>query len=226
MRAVRRKTLLSFAAFVAFSVVAGPARAQGVAANDTAGFYLGAFAGYANGSYQSAVSPSIDHEPAGQFAGVRAGWNRSVGSFVFGAEADVALASVDGDDSITVSGFKSDVSHDINYLSTVRARVGGIAGRAMIYGTAGLALADLDNQLVVSASGNEVGRDEEGSRHTGWAAGAGLEFAITQRMSLTAEYLHIDMREEEVRVNIGGFPFTDEGDLDLNTFRFGVNFRF
>ena len=96
----------------------------------------------------------------------------------------------------------------------------------MIYGTAGLAFADLDNQLVVSNSGQEVGRDEESSHHTGWAAGAGVEFPLTPRISITAEYLYMDMEEEEVTVDIGGFPFTDQGDLNLSTLRFGVSFRF
>ena len=124
----KTKTLLSVAIAFALIMFAESARAQGGAQNDLAGFYVGALAGYANGSYQSAASPEIDHEPSGQFIGIRAGLNRPFGSFVFGIEADVAFASIDGEDTITVSGFKSDVSHDINHLSTLRARVGGITG--------------------------------------------------------------------------------------------------
>lgn len=207
-------------------IFAGRAQAQNPGQEDFAGIYVGVFAGYADGSYVSETSPEIDHEPTGEFLGIRAGWSRPYGSWLFGIDADTAFTSIDGEDTITVSGFKSDVSHDINYLSTLRARVGGRAGPAMIYATAGFALADLDNQIVVTAGAQEVGHDEESSRHTGWAAGAGVELPLTQRISVTAEYLYVDMGEEEVTVEIGDFPFTDKADLNLSTLRLSVNLRF
>ena len=226
MRNAKMTILFSSAMVILGLMTVGSARAQGSAQNDLAGFYVGAIVGHADGSYQSASSPEIDHEPSGQFVGLRAGWNRASGLFVFGIDADVAFASIDGEDTVTVSGFKSDVSDDFNYLSTLRVRVGGRTGRAMLYGTAGFAFAELDNKLVVSTSGQEVGRDDVRSRHTGWTAGAGLEVPLTQRISITTEYFYVDMQEEEITVNIGTFPFTDKGDLNLNTLRFGVNFRF
>ena len=87
-------------------------------------------------------------------------------------------------------------------------------------------MADLDNKLVVSYNGQHVGSDEESSFHTGWTAGVGVEFPITQNIALGAEYLYIDMGKEEVTMNIGGYPITDKGDLNLNTIRLGIKYRF
>jgi len=222
------KKLLGMAAFIlaALMVYAGPAQAQDEGQKGLSGFYVGALAGYADGTYQSDISEEVDHEPAGALLGFQVGWSRSFGSFIFGIDGDIAYTSIDGEDSITLMDYKSDVSHDINYLSTLRARFGGMAGRALIYGTAGLAVADLDNKLVVSYMGQEVGRDEESSFHTGWTAGLGVEFPITPKISFGAEYLYIDMGKEKVSMEIGGYPVVDKGDLNLNTIRLGINFRF
>ena len=204
-------------------IVARPMAAQ----NNLTGFHVGALAGYASGTYESGTTAGIDHEPSGGFLGGQIGWSGQFGSWIAGVDGDLAFTSIEGDDNVTVSGFKSDLSSETNYLGTLRGRLGGMAGATMIYGTAGIAMADLDNHIVVSnAAGAEIGRDTEGSRHTGWVAGVGFEFPITPRVSFDAEYLYIDMGDEEVTVNIGAFPFTDTGDLNLSTVRAGINFRF
>jgi outer membrane immunogenic protein len=201
-------------------LVPGMTEAQGLT-----GFHVGILGGYTDGTYQSEVSPGIDHEPSGGLIVVQAGWDRHVGALIIGIDGDIAFAPVDGGDSITVSGFKSDVSSDLDYIGTLRGRVGGMAGPGMIYGTAGIAVAEVNNKLVVSSGGLEVGRDNETSRHKGWTAGAGVKYPMTLRLSFEAQYLYIDMHDEEVTMSIGTFPFTDEGDLNMSTFRVGVSFH-
>lgn len=211
------------ACIVVFMTCAGTLCAQ----TSLTGFHIGALAGYAEGAYESGTTPGIDHEPSGGYWGGQIGWSGSFGSLIAGVDADLAFTSLEGDDNVTVSGFRSDLSSEVNYLGTLRGRLGWMAGNAMIYGTAGLAIADLDNHIVVSsAAGAAVGRDTEGSQHTGWVAGAGVEFPITPKISFDAEYLYIDMGDEDVTVNIGAFPFTDTADLNLSTVRVGINFRF
>ncbi|MBN2438323.1 MAG: porin family protein [Deltaproteobacteria bacterium] len=209
-----------------FTMSAGPAQAQGVGQKGLSGFYVGALIGYATGEYSSDMSEQVDHEPTGGLLGVQMGWSLSSGPMIFGIDADIARTNIEGEDSITMMGYKSDVSHDINYLGTVRGRVGFMAGPVLIYGTAGLAMADLDNKIVVSYNGQLIGSDEQDSWHTGWTVGAGIEYPITPNFSVGAEYLYIDMGREEVTMNIGGYPATDKGDLNLNVARLGFKFRF
>jgi outer membrane immunogenic protein len=220
--------LLGTVAFfmAALTVYAGTAQAQNIGQKGLSGFYVGALLGYATGEYSSDISEQIDHEPTGGLLGVQVGWSLSTGPMVFGIDADVARTNIEGEDSVTTIGYKSDVSHDINYLGTVRGRVGFMAGPVLIYGTAGLAFADLDNKLVVSYGGQLVGSDEQDSWHTGWTAGLGVEYPITPNFSVGAEYLYIDMGREEITMHVGGYPVTDKGDLNLNVGRLGFRFRF
>lgn len=208
------------------TMYAGPVQAQTPDLKDFSGFYVGGLLGYADGSYTSDVSEVIDHEPSGGLFGVQVGWSRPYGSILFGIDGDFAFSSIDGEDTITVQGYRSDVSHDINYLSSIRARLGFMAGPVLLYGTAGLGMADLDNKLVVSAGGQHVGSDEESSWHTGWTAGVGIEYPMTANLVVGAEYLYFDMGKEEVTMDIGGYPMTDKGNLDLNTFRVTLKYRF
>lgn len=221
------RPLLRSVAFLLFGVVfyGGAVQAQ-QGADDLMGFHVGVLGGYADGSYESAATAEIDHEPSGSLYGIQMGWTMPAGDYVFGLVGDVAKTSIDGEDTITVQGFRSDSFHEVNYLGTVRARFGAMAGRALLYGTAGVAFADLENDMVVSSGGVEVGRDGEDTWHTGWAAGFGVEYAMSDAVSINAEYLRTDLGEDDVTLDIGGFPFTDKGDLALNMVRVGVNVRF
>jgi opacity protein-like surface antigen len=149
-----------------------------------------------------------------------------VNTLLIGIEADIAATTIDGDDSVTLSGFTSDLTHDLKMLSTVRARIGGIVGNAAVYGTGGFATARVDGVLVVTASGAEVGRNTFKSTHMGWTYGAGIDVSINERVSLTADYLWVDFKPEEVALTIGGFTMTDRGDLNTHTVRVGLNVRF
>jgi outer membrane immunogenic protein len=211
---------------VALTMYAGPVQAQDEGQKGLSGFYVGALVGYAKGEYSSDMSAEIDHEPSGGLLGVQMGWSRPVGPVILGIDGDIAYTKIEGEDSITLMGYKSDVEHDVNYLGTLRARLGVMAGPMLIYGTAGFAFADLDNRLVVSYYGQRVGSDEASSWHKGWTAGLGVEYPITPNIALGAEYLYVDMGKEEVTMSIGGYPVTDKGDLNLNTFRFGIKYRF
>ncbi len=190
------------------------------------GFYIGVLAGYGTGSYTSAINNAVDHEPSGGLFGGKAGFSHVAGSLMVGIEGDVSYSAIDGEDTITLLDYKSDLSHDVTMLSTIRGRVGGVFGNAMVYGTAGVAFGRVDNAIRVTFHGLEVGSDTQTSSHTGWTAGVGLEYAASERISFGGEYLRVDMSPEEIVMDIGGYKATDKGDLNLNTFRFGLNIHF
>jgi outer membrane immunogenic protein len=223
-----RKKLLGTVAFLlaALLMYAGPSQAQDEGKKGLSGFYVGALVGYATGEYSSDISSDIDHKPNGALLGIQGGWSHPYGPIIFGIDGDIAYTWIKGDDEITTMGYRSDVKHDINCLGTIRPRLGVMAGPALIYGTAGLAFANLDNKLVVSYNGQRVGSDEKNSWHIGWTAGGGVEYPINSRISLRAEYLYIDMGKEEITMNIGGYPITDKGDLNLHTIRLSIQYRF
>jgi outer membrane immunogenic protein len=88
----------------------------------------------------------------------------------------------------------------VDYVGSARARLGYAWDRMMLYGTGGLAF--------VRAGGAGVHQSD-----TGFALGGGLEWAFAHRWSAKVEYI------------FHGFD-TAIGDSDIQTVKFGVNYRF
>jgi outer membrane immunogenic protein len=139
-----------------------------------------------------------DAEPVGGIAnhnggliGVTLGYNFYVNpSWIVGLEGDI--------------GYFSHSDH--KYLGTARVRVGYAAGRLMPYITYGLAvMQDAENQF--------PGETNAGARF-GATIGAGLEYAITQNISVKGEYLYLDTTE-----------FNGDGPYG-SIVRAGLNWRF
>src|SRR5690606_10784453 len=104
---------------------------------------------------------------------------------------------------------------DINSFASVRARLGLAIDRAMPYVTAGYGWADVDARL--------LGIGEDSKTHDGWVYGGGVELALRPDLSIRGEYLHYDLGSEDY--TYGGLgPF--RADLDFQTVRVGVNYRF
>jgi outer membrane immunogenic protein len=103
-------------------------------------------------------------------------------------------------------------------FGTARGRLGYAWDRFMLYGTGGFAWAE--NDATVTGPGIAVSQSQT---HTGWAAGAGIEWAFADRWSAKVEYMHLDLGSETYASNIlGGVSV----DTQLDTVKFGVNYRF
>jgi opacity protein-like surface antigen len=141
------------------------------------GVFIGAFGGYAWGT---ATSP-VDFDLNGYLLGVNAGANFTLGSgIVAGIVGDLAWSNVDDDHVfLPPSGF------DVNWIGSVRGRVGYDAGAFMPYLTAGVAFA---NATLTDIGGGEVGTNT----HLGWTLGAGLEVKATDNLSLDLAYRYSD----------------------------------
>jgi outer membrane immunogenic protein len=170
---------------------------------DWTGFYLGASLGYGWAEALHGGDPTDPSDLQGGLVGIQAGYNYQMDSLVVGIEADLALAGiVEGDDT---QHFQDD--DGINALSTVRGRIGFAAGDLLFYGTAGLALANLDTY-------------DESQLLTGWVAGVGAEYKVTEDISLKAEYLYHDFGSNYVD------GYGDDFDITASTVKVGLNFHF
>ena len=169
------------------------------------------------GEMSSATFPSLDSSDPAFVGGVHAGYNWQSGSYLFGLEATASALAGESNDHYTIpsatlisaglgaitdpaDGFVSDWSHSVEWLATARARAGYLVNPdAFLYLTGGLAvggvrsdasftgLIDHGVPTLVSVSSN--------SRETqvGYAVGAGAEAALTDRLSIRAEYLFVDL---------------------------------
>jgi outer membrane immunogenic protein len=165
-----------------------------------AGPYLGGTLGYEWGNVGN--NPT---KPSGITGGIEAGYNWQNGPFVFGVEGDINLTGAD--DTFAPWKFSNP------WFGTLRGRAGYAMNNILLYGTVGLAYGTIRAQSLA------LGIEESRTTY-GWAAGAGLEVALSGNWSAKAEYLYIDLNDRS-------FALTGtEHGLTSSVLRFGVNYRF
>lgn len=195
-------------------------------------------------------------EADGWLGGLQIGYNQQVSKIVFGIEADFSFTEFDGDETYRTRNFLAgqggDLFYDkahkpkLDYFGTVRGRLGYDFAGILPFVTGGLAWGKTDAHLqvdqfsggVVWARGWEIneasGRVDE--EHVGWTAGAGVEGKVAAGWSLKAEWLHVDLGQEDYLFvgahNIGplaGQPFATDSfpaDLEFDVYRIGFNYHF
>ena len=182
-----------------------------IAINNWTGFYIGAMGGYAQENSSGIGNLS------GGFAGGTVGYNWQTGKLVLGVEADAAWSDVGA--SIGFPGLAT-ASDKIRDMGTVRGRIGYAFDQVLIYGTAGYAWAD--NRMTATVLNVSL---SDSHFHSGWTAGAGVEFMVAPKWSVKAEYLY---RSFESQNYFNGFipGGVASGTANLNSVQVGVNYHF
>jgi high affinity Mn2+ porin len=221
-------------AAVAFGALApgGPAAAADLPlkaarphpAFDWSGFYIGAHTGYHRGSSRATLAdPALstaNSVVSGVIGGVQAGYNYRVASgLLFGVEADLSFPNYLPTNHV-VAGFataRSTAEERWDYVGTARGRVGYASGRWLAYATGGFAWAG--ERFLNTPAAVDVEEKHIGIR-TGWAAGAGLEYAFAPHWSVRLEYLYARFGKADVRFP-SGTQFSST--LDFQSLRLGLN---
>lgn len=209
------------------------------------GFYLGAHAGYGWGSFKptdvdpvfaALIEEELEHDPSGGVFGIQAGYNWQRERWVFGVEGDVAGTGIEGkldyDFDIVNGGTDTFTDHqtsELQYLATLRGRLGVNVGSMLFYATGGLALAKVDSTFSVTVAGAGPLLDgavsgSDSVTHVGYAVGGGVETWLRPDVSFKAEYLYADLGEKTHQPvdGVPGEPFS----LDMQLVRFGLNYHF
>lgn len=166
------------------------------------GVYAGVQAGYSwerdrtkefftqGGSY---TGVQFDYHPDTALAGGHVGVNYQFGALVLGAEGDLEAIRARG--GFNDAGGRSPVDPGgvgrvrRDWQASVRGRIGYAMDRMMIYATGGAAFSEFDYFFY-----NPVARAGEGTSkmRTGWTAGIGVNYAITDHLIAGLEYRHTD----------------------------------
>lgn len=245
MRAVTLKLLAAagVAALVSFSAQAAdlpeappPAPAY-VPEYSWTGMYVGAHAGYGWGEAENTLALKVGGDTLGEaeldaidvdgaIAGGQIGYNYQIGSFVIGAEADLSWSGIEGEVGVGDDDFGASLSHDINWIGTVRGRAGVALDRFLVYATGGVAFADVDTTVDINTPFGDYSKTDSNT-HVGWTAGAGVEAFITPNLTAKVEYLYVDLGEEEnVLAEFGRAAITTDTDLTAHMVRGGINYKF
>lgn len=261
-----KKTLLSLAALTVISAPALAAdmsmKRHGLMMPPSftwSGFYAGANAGYAFGertatttgtaAFNTLVAPgfvpgALKVKPEGFIGGVQAGYNAQFGAVVAGVETDIQFGNLKGTSSFTggtILGTQLTTSarSDLSYLGTVRARLGvAAAERLLIYATAGLAYGEVKTgaRVVGVQAPGLVWDGASKSMRTGFAVGAGAEYAFTNNLTLKAEYLYYDLGKSSALAlgnaavrgvgALNGIDYANEVSNSGSILRAGANVKF
>jgi opacity protein-like surface antigen len=194
--------------------------------------------GFPSGGFSGIIPPvptSTSATTDGFIGGFQAGYMRQFDAFVFGFEQDIMIGAPSGQviSTGTASGFPFAMTQqqEIDWLATMRARVGFAPNdQFMVYATGGLAVGGVktSTNLTFQPSGLAFANISNDFR-TGWAAGAGVEYALTSQFSVSLDYLHFSLGDVTV-VGLPNVPTQIEthttASLSGDIVRAGLNYRF
>jgi outer membrane immunogenic protein len=233
---------------------------------DWSGFYAGVNAGYAfdgrardtitandpfalTGITGGFVPTSVGTRGDGFTGGGQIGYNYQfhnspTGGVVIGIEADVAYMDLTRtSDTVTGRGFDTQFHSGLDFLGTVRGRLGYAFDRLLVYGTGGFAYGDVNNTMLnISRTGAPGYAGSQDTLRTGYAYGGGVEYALASNsafnifkaggVTVKAEYIHYDLGTSSfVSNNVpgvapAGSAFTNSVHTDGDLVRAGLNYKF
>ncbi|MEE7440301.1 outer membrane protein [Methylobacterium oryzae] len=201
------------------------------------GFYAGVNAGYAfptgSGGFTDPTYGAVTGGGrSGGFAGGgQVGYNYQFtpgSGVVVGVEADIqgaAFAKADAAYLGTTPYYS--VRPSLDYFGTVRARLGYAFDRVLVYGTGGFAYGGGARATDAGAYPYTLPSTDR----TGYAAGGGIEYAFTEKLSAKVEalYLHLGRGTNAAtyyNASVPAFYGAGKQDSGFAVVRVGVNYRF
>jgi outer membrane immunogenic protein len=167
---------------------------------------------------------------------------------VLGLETDLDWTSMNRSSSFVGSTFLWNGQNDwltengsrkLEWLGTTRARVGFVAtpdNRLMFYGTGGFAYGGGSRHFDVfdSLNGWDWNGNGGSQTRTGWTLGAGVEYAITNNITIKGEYLYYNLGSSRSVIAPNLFAntawpasyATAKVNFDGSIVRAGVNYKF
>jgi outer membrane immunogenic protein len=214
---------------------------------DWGGGYIGINGGYAFGQSQWSDPLNLNSSTGnfnvnGGLIGGTIGVSGQWGAWVFGVEGDLDWQGLSGTSgspfcaslitSTAINALPAGLSckTQSNWIGTVRARAGYAWDRVLLYGTAGIAGANVQTGL--------SGLPQQTNFVVGWTAGAGLEWAFAENWTMKVEYLFVDLNnavcnhgyscgyDAAATATTGALNSTSSVKLNENIVRVGVNFKF
>ena len=200
------------------------------------GFYVGGHGGYSWGRDRTSeylngnsvlVGGPFKFHANGVFGGIHAGGNFQYGSLVAGIEADADAAGARGGfrDAPNLALFNPGgvVRMRINGQGSLRGRLGFALDRLLIYGTGGLALADIR----YSYNNPTTGVTDKTSRvRSGYTIGGGLEYAVTDNLTSSIEYRYTDFGKFKYTSTAAFLGVFGRQQPRSNSVRVGLGYKF
>ena len=224
------------------------------------GFYLGLNAGYGWGDrtvqffngdpafYAPALAAgpiptTLAPNPQGFIGGGQAGYNIQNGLIVYGIETDIQYSNVKGTAATATSiipypNILTTAQEKLEWLGTVRGRLGVSNSDFLLYATGGLAYGHAtasSSTLVTGPPGNSCANNlycsvgAVSTTKAGWTAGMGAEYAVAQPWTVKLEYLYYSLGSATYNEPSSSVPTTGmqaTAHFSGNLIRAGANYKF
>jgi outer membrane immunogenic protein len=123
------------------------------------------------------------------------------------------------------AGSRLNMSRDVNWLASMRGRVGYTWDQTLFYATGGIAWGNFG--YAASAAFGPSASASFSDTKTGWVIGGGAEWAFSPGWSVRAEYLHYEFAGTSRTVpTAGGTVSFGWQDTSVDVVRTGVTYRF
>lgn len=191
------------------------------------GFYVGLHAG---ANWQQAqtrdayIELNTTASDTGFIGGGQIGYNWQNGNVIYGFEADGSGLTGSPSNSYFISGYAGNgvQSSKIEWLSTVRGRMGLAVGNAMAYATAGLAIGGVKSRAGTDGGCGSCGITSESKTRLGWVVGGGIEHMFSPNWTLGLEGLFVDLGDSTLN-NAKTSPFKASNQAVIG--RFKLNYK-
>lgn len=220
------------------------------------GYYVGALGGgvYSHFNMQTSTKPGpLLNDQATQLVnmagkqnlyssafitGIEGGYNWQINHLLLGIESDLQSMSISSNtdsgaipnpnnpfQQYVISSFAND-----NWLLTIRPRIGYAAGNWLVFATGGLGLTLLQSDFVFTKNTGKFESSRISKIEPGYTVGAGVETAVTDHISLKAEYRFLNFNGSnayQMNNNVpAGQVFTSNASVNMNTLEIGINYHF
>jgi len=187
------------------------------------GFYVGGHFGYGDGRIGPNLLPAqgvfFPRSATGALGGFQVGYNKQFANrVVLGVETDATFP----DALDLIHRPQTPFNTSLDYVGTVRGRIGYAFGAWMPYLTGGFAWGH-STVRVNDAAGGEI--SGPGQYQTGWTVGAGAEFALSGNWTAKLEYDYVDLSRRTLGLADFGMPGVTI-DPKLHLLKFGLNYQF
>jgi outer membrane immunogenic protein len=174
----------------------------------------------------------------GFIGGGQVGYNYQFGQYVAGVETDIQYTDFRDHRSVTTAQLGTGLPLDntfssrLNYLGTVRGRLGFAYDHSLFYVTGGLAYGETEQHVdMFGPTGNLQFSGDRSGVKAGFAVGAGLEHAIANNVTVKGEYLYYDLGKDTLDVAVipgsggAGTGYNSHFENNGHILRVGLNYK-
>jgi len=198
---------------------------------------------------QCSLDADFELNSSGLFGGGQIGFNWQMSSLVLGIEADASWTNLEGKfeadlstdlfgcNNIGACSASLEAGSEVNWFGTIRGRLGFLLTPTfLLYGTGGAAVGEVESGYDINWDFGQPDGISDSVKDTqwGWTAGVGAEYKITDNWTFKAEYLYIDLGDQNLfdddNVICDGEICDDHLSIDVDTkfhtLKAGINFLF